>query len=498
MEKSPILRCEHIYKSFDATKAVVDVTLEIYPGEVRGLIGENGSGKSTLASIIAGIWPYDQGEMFFHGKPYLPAGMISAQQAGVSMIVQEIGTISNITVAANIFVGKEKLFTKGFFLNIKKMNLAAKKALENIGASHIDPAEQITKYSLEDRKLVELARAMYDEPDLFIVDETTTTLSQHGRDIVYKIMRDLSAKGKSVIFISHDLDELMLVTDSVTILRDGQYVTTLSKEEMSVPVMRLNMVGRDIEDNYYRADYDGSHGEEVVLQAKHITNGILTNFSFDLHKGEILGIGGLSDCGMHQLGRAVFGADQLVTGSVELKSGVTIKNSMVATRNGLAYVSKNRDFEGLILLDSVKNNISLPSLKDITKNGYISKKTEDDLVQEQISSMSIKCEGPDQLVMNLSGGNKQKVVFGKWMAKDVDIFILDCPTRGVDVGVKVAMYQLMYDLKKKGKSIIMISEELTELIGMSDRLLILKDGKLSGSFERSVDLKESDIIHFMI
>lgn len=498
MEKKPILRCEHVYKSFDATKAVVDVSLDVYPGEIHGLIGENGSGKSTLASIVAGIWSYDEGTMFFKEEPYLPEDMIYAQQKGVSMIVQEIGTIPNITVAANIFVGKEDSFRRGLYLNVKKMNMAAKAALEKIGVGHIDPSEEITKLSLEDRKLVEVARAMYDDPDLFIVDETTTALSQHGRNIVYKIMRDMAAQGKCVLFISHDLDELMMISDSVTILRDGQRVTTMKKEEMNVNQMRLNMVGREITDDYYRADYDGSYGEKVVLKAMNITNDLLTNFSFELHEGEILGFGGLSECGMHQLGRAVFGADKILTGKVVLQNGKKITNATAATKNGLAYVSKNRDFEGLILLDSIKNNITSPSLRDLTKKGYISSKSERRLTAEQIENMNIKCENAEQLVYHLSGGNKQKVVFGKWMGKNADIFILDCPTRGVDVGVKVAMYHLINELKKKGKSIIMISEELPELIGMCDRIIILKDGKFSCQFERSRDLKESDIIHHMI
>lgn len=408
-------------------------------------------------------------------------------------------TISNITVAANIFIGKEKLFCKGPFLSVKKMNEAAKKILVEIGADHIDPAAPINDLNFEDRKIVEIARAMYDHPEIFIVDETTTALSQRGRDIVYNIMRKLSSEKKAVLFISHDLDELMSICNAITVLRDGILVATMEREEMEVNKMRTYMVGREISDDYYRTDFDGSYDDEVVLTATNVTAGaVLENFSFELHKGEILGFGGLSECGMHELGKAVFGAEQLITGSIVLKNGTHITNPQQAIRNKIAYMSKNRDQEAIILNDTIGNNIVLPSIPMLEKATYVSPKAERELAQQEIKSMSIKCQGPQQYVSELSGGNKQKVVFAKWIGNKSDILILDCPTRGIDIGVKVAMYQLMYRLKKEGKSIIMISEELPELIGMSDRIMVLKDGQLTHTFTRSADLKETDVIHYMI
>ena len=488
-----------MFKSFGPTKALVDVELEVNRGEIRGLIGENGSGKSTISSIVAGVQPYDSGEMFFKGEPYKPTSMIEAQAKGIAMVVQEMGTISNITVAANIFIGKEKLFCKGPFLSVKKMNEAAKKILVEIGADHIDPAAPINDLNFEDRKIVEIARAMYDHPEIFIVDETTTALSQRGRDIVYNIMRKLSSEKKAVLFISHDLDELMSICNAITVLRDGILVATMEREEMEVNKMRTYMVGREISDDYYRTDFDGSYDDEVVLTATNVTAGaVLENFSFELHKGEILGFGGLSECGMHELGKAVFGAEQLITGSIVLKNGTHITNPQQAIRNKIAYMSKNRDQEAIILNDTIGNNIVLPSIPMLEKATYVSPKAERELAQQEIKSMSIKCQGPQQYVSELSGGNKQKVVFAKWIGNKSDILILDCPTRGIDIGVKVAMYQLMYRLKKEGKSIIMISEELPELIGMSDRIMVLKDGQLTHTFTRSADLKETDVIHYMI
>lgn len=499
MSKELLLKCEHIFKSFGPTKALSDVHLEVSRGEIRGLIGENGSGKSTLSSIIAGVQPCDSGEMVFKGENYKPHNMIEAQKKGISMVVQEQGTISNISVAANIFIGKEELFRKGIYLGIQKMNQEAQKILDQIGAGHIRAAAPINSLNFEDRKLVEIARAMYDDPEIFIVDETTTALSQKGRSIVYQIMKDMSAKGKAILFISHDLDELMSICNAITVLRDGQFIATMNKEEMNVYQMRLYMVGREISDDYYRTDMDGSFSDEVVLRAVNVTNGpVLENFSFELHKGEILGFGGLSECGMHELGRAVFGADRLLTGQIELADGTVIKHPGQAIAKGIAYVSKNRDQEAIILQDTIQNNIVLPSLPQLERAGYISPKKEKELAEEEIEALHVKCEGGEQIVNELSGGNKQKVVFAKWIGNKSDILILDCPTRGVDIGVKVAMYQLMYQLKKEGKSIIMISEELPELIGMSDRVMILKDGKLSGTFSRSSDLSEADLIHYII
>ena len=499
MGKGLLLKCDNITKSFGPTKALTDVSLEVYRGEIRGLIGENGSGKSTISSIVAGVQRYDSGKMFLNGQPYLPENTIDAQQKGVSMVVQESGTIDRITVAENIFINKEERFRTGPFLSTRKMNEAAERILNKIGAGDIDPAISINNLSFEDRKLVEIARCMYDSPELLIVDETTTAISQRGRKVIYDIMRKMAAENKAVLFITHDLDELVSICTEITVLRDGYLVATMDRNEINAPDIRLNMIGRAISDNYYRSDYDGSYSEEVVLRASHISNGqVLEDFSFELHRGEILGIGGLSECGMHDLGRAVYGADEILTGTVEVCGKGCIRRPSDAIACQVAYVSKNRDHESIIQTDTIRNNIVLPSIPKLEKHLFISPNKEKNMVDAGITGMHIKCEGCDQMVEQLSGGNKQKVVIAKWLGNQSEIFILDCPTRGIDIGVKVSMYQTLYALKQAGKSIILISEELSELIGMSDRLLILKDGKLAKTFYRNPDIKESDIIHYMI
>lgn len=498
MDRNKLLVCKDICKRFGSTIALQNVDLELPAGDIRGLIGENGSGKSTLSSIIAGVQRADEGEMWVRGEPHRPMTMLDAQKHRISMIVQETGTIPGISVAANIFIGKEKMFSRGGLLKTRQMMNAARQALADIGVTDIAPDAPIDALNFEDRKIIEIARAMYIKPDILVVDETTTALSQRGRGILYRIMDRMAEEGKSVIFISHDMDELMQVCRSITVLRDGHMVANLGREEMQLDRIRTLMVGRELTGDYYRSDYDGSFSDQVVLSGRHITVGpVLENFDFDLHAGEILGIGGLTDSGMHDVGRAAFGADRLITGEVK-SGGKTISSPTDAIAMRIGYVPKNRDTDSIILDDSIQNNIVLPALGALDKAGFIAPESERRLAKQGVGDLSIKCRNAGQDVRDLSGGNRQKVAFAKWIANDTQIFILDCPTRGIDISVKAYMYQLIYRLKKEGKAIMMISEEMTELIGMCDRIMIIKDGKLSRTFERSRALTENDIIQYMI
>lgn len=499
MSPNAVLNIKNISKDFGLTHALKDVSLHIEKGEIIGLIGENGSGKSTLSSIISGVYPATEGSMELNGQPYKPADTMDAQKHGISMITQEMGTLPGIRVADNIFLGKEQLFANKGIINRRKMYAEAKQAMEKIGIMDISPDAPIMKYGLEDRKLIEVVRALYSDPSIFIVDETTTALSQRGRDIIYKLIRQFKEENKTVLFISHDLEELMSVCSKMIILRDGVFIAELEQEEFEEEKIKELMVGRKLTGDYYRSDYDGSYGDEVVLSAKNLYVGqSLKGVSLELHKGEILGIGGLTDCGMHDLGKALFGNVKPLYGDVILKDRAKIVSEKQAIQNRIGYVSKNRDQEALILSASILENIVLPSLPKIAKGGFISKANEKKFASLQVKEMSIKCREITQDVRDLSGGNKQKVVFGKWLGNDSEIFILDCPTRGIDIGVKAFMYQLMYKLKKEGKSIIMISEELPELIGMSDRIVIMKDGKIQKTFERSDELNEAALIREMV
>jgi len=494
-----ILKVKGVSKSFASTKALVNVSLEISKGEIRGLIGENGSGKSTLASIIAGIQQADCGTFIFNEKTYLPISPVDANEKGVAMVMQEIGTISGISVAANIFAGKERQFSKSGIINYKKMHIKATEILKSVDFEKIDPSVLVDSLNLEERKIIEIAKAVVETTQLLIVDETSNALTKNGRDILYRAINNMKAKGGSIIFITHDLNELVKICDSVTILRDGVYIDTLYGEDMEIETLKQLMVGRDISGNFYRNDFDGCCNEEVVLTVKNLSTGVLDDVSFELHKGEILGLGGLADCGMHELGRVIFGLDEAVSGSVTVnQSGIKIKEPKQAIKNSIGYISKNRDTEALVLKCSIRDNICISSLDKLAKAGIIAKKAEKIFVKELADKLKIKMRDINQYAAYLSGGNKQKVVLAKWLGNGSRILVMDCPTRGIDIGVKESIYQLMVELKQQGNSMIMISEELPELIGMSDRMIIMKNGKITKIFDRGPEISEDLVIKDMI
>ena len=499
MSEEIILEVSHMHKHFGVTVALNDVSFSLKRGYVYGLIGENGSGKSTVSSIIAGMQPATDGSMTYQGKPWKPSSMLEAQENHIGMIVQEAGSIPNITVAENIFLGHEKLFQKGLLIDRGKMEKAAQQLLDELDLRMFKASQRTSELDMQARKIIEIAKCMYWKPDLLIVDETSTALSFEGREFLYRVLKMMKEQNKCVLFISHDLDEMMEHCDKLTVLRDGVLIGTLDRSEYEPGKIRQMMVGRELQGNYYRNDTD-PYDDEVVLRAENITcMQDLLCFSLELHKGEILGIGGLSHCGMHTLGRALFGVDKVVDGKVTTADGTVIRSPKTAIGKGIGYVSKNRDSESLGLSATIAENIASTGYRaNELFRGIISFRKEARYVDKQIEDLSIKCAGKNYKVNTLSGGNKQKVVIGKWLASDAQILILDCPTRGIDVGVKAAMYQLMYDMKKAGKSILLISEELSELIGMSDRILMLKDGKITAERLRTDGLSEHDLINYMI
>ena len=497
----PILKVENMNKKFGSTVALNDVSLTVYPGEIRGLIGENGSGKSTITSIVAGMQSRDSGTMIFKGKEWKPLSMIDALHRGIGMIVQESGTIPGITVAENIFLAEtERYKNKLGLIDRKRMNQDATAVMRNIGVKDITGDMQMQQLDFQTRKLVEIAKVVMKQPEILVIDETSTALSHDGRTILYDIMNKLREEKKSVIFISHDLEEIMEVCDTLTVLRDGKIIRTFEKEEFEPRAIRASMIGRELQGDYYRSDFKATAQDEAALDVKELVYGDrLKKVSFQLKKGEIVGIGGLSHCGMHTLGKVCFGALKPEQGSVTVADGTVISTPANAMKQHIGYVSKDRDVESLCLNASIEDNISIAGMSRFAvKEFLVLRSREKKYVDQQIRELSIKCAGRDQTVSQLSGGNKQKVVFGKWIGCGSEILILDCPTRGVDIGVKQAMYQLMVKLKNEGKSILMISEELPELIGMSDRILIMKDGEITKEFTRSENLSDSQIIEYMI
>jgi ribose transport system ATP-binding protein len=499
LEKAVLLETRGVVKTFGVVTALNKVDIQVYPGEVLGLIGENGSGKSTATSIFAGIQAPTSGEMLFKGSPWHPKSMTDALNNGVGMIVQESGVIAGISIAENIVLGEIGKFGKGGFISKKRIVQAAEKALLSIGVSDIDPVLPARSLDIQDRKLIEAAKVWAKQPDVFIVDETTTAISQRGRNILYDLMKRQAAGGKSVIFISHDIDEVMGVCTRLTVLRDGNVIKSLDKADFSLDAIKQLMIGRELQGGYYRSDYDGRFSDEVALSVKNVSGSGLNKVSFDLHKGEILGVGGMSHCGMHPLGKIMFGFQKADSGEVVSGSGVKINSVKTAMKERIGYVSKDRDSEALYLQAPIRDNIVSAGLDKLLRGMFfILKRDEKKYSQKAVDDFSIKCFSDMQFVAQLSGGNKQKVVFGKWVGADSRIMILDCPTRGIDIGVKQAMYQLMDKLKQQGVAILMISEELAELIGMSDRLLIMKDGKITKEFPRSGGLTEHAVIDYMV
>lgn len=496
-----ILEMKNISKNFGSVIALKNVNLEVYPGEIRGLIGENGSGKSTISSIAAGMQKATVGEMFFKGKSWEPTSMIDALQHGIGMVVQESGTIGGVTVAENIFLAELGQFKNRLGLvNKRQMNAKATEAMKAIGVDYVTGDMPMVSLDFQTRKLVEIAKVIMKNPEILVIDETSTALSQDGRLLMYKLIKKLRDDGKAVIFISHDLEEIMEVCDTLTVLRDGNLIRTFKKEDFDADAIRTSMIGRELEGDYYRSDFIESSQQETALEAKNLCCGEqLKDVSVTLKKGEIVGVGGLSSCGMHALGKAMFGALALESGNVLTGEGEVITTPHMAIEKKIGYVSKDRDVESLCLSASIKDNIAIAGMEQFAVGGHlITNANEKKYVRKQIQDLSIKCSDENQLTGQLSGGNKQKVVFGKWIGCGSEILILDCPTRGVDIGVKQAMYQLMIQLKKEGRAILLISEELPELLGMSDRILIMKDGQISHEFMRSENLTDADVIGYMI
>lgn len=497
-----LLRVEKLNKSFGITHANKDITMTIEQGEIRGLAGENGSGKSTLTSIISGMQLFDSGKMFIHGREYKPGTPLEANEYKVSMVVQELGVITNLSGAKNLFLGKMEPFTTFGIVNTRKMVSAAKAIFAEWGLGEVPLEIPAAHLTMEQRKLVELARALSIDPDLLVLDEITQSLSHDTRQIIYRLKDKFKKRHKSMIIISHDLEETVDICDSITILRDGEVVTTVDTKNITVDDLKQYMIGRKISGDYYRTDNAADYDEEVLLEVKNmgLKNGRLKNISFELHKGEILAVCGLSDAGIHTLGSALFGIDDGREGTIiDKKSGKELRTPLDMINRHGAYLSKNRDEEGLMLQASIKDNLYIPSAADLSGIfGYTKKKDIDEFAQKAYDDFDVKATGINQPIGRLSGGNKQKINLGRWLSKDLRYMILDCPTRGVDIGVKAYIYSILRKQKEEGVGFILISDELPEAIGMADRILVLNNGEVKGELTRGCDFSESKIIEVMV
>lgn len=473
-----ILTMKEIDKSFVGVHALKSVQLELRKGEVHALMGENGAGKSTLMKILTGIYSKDSGTITYEGKEVEFKNPKEAQEAGVVIVHQELNMMNHLTVAQNIFIGRENM--SGKLINDKKMVEEAQRLFDLLNID-INPRETMGKLTVGKQQMCEIAKAISTEAKVIVFDEPTAALTETEISELFKIINDLRSKGLGIIYISHRMDEIKRITDRVTVMRDGEYVGTIVTKDSTKDDIINMMVGRVV----YEDPKQHSNVPEdapVVLKVEHLNAGkMVKDISFELRKGEILGFSGLMGAGRTETARALFGADKIDSGEIYIHGKkVEIHKPADAVKNGIGYLSEDRKRYGVIVEKTVAENTTMASLEQFVSGLFINKKKEKEVSQKYVEALKTKTPSVDQLVMNLSGGNQQKVVIAKWLTRDSEILIFDEPTRGIDVGAKSEIYTLMNELVKQGKSIIMISSELTEVLRMSDRIIVMCEGRKTG------------------
>lgn len=485
MKKEPILSMKNIDKRFAGVHALKGVDFDLYAGEIHALVGENGAGKSTLMKVLTGIHPKDFGEIYYMGQLFNPRGPKHALETGIGIIHQELNMMDHLTVAQNIFIGRESTRGRGLFLSEKNQNRRTKELFQRLNM-RIDPTERLGNLTVGKQQMVEIARAVSHNLKVLILDEPTAALTTTEIDELFSIMRDLSSRGVGMIYISHRMDEIGQITNRVTVLRDGEYVGTRNTVETSKDEIINMMVGRVIYEEPKQKS-NVPQGAEIVLKVSGLNAGkMVKDVSFELRKGEILGFAGLMGAGRTETARAIFGADIIESGSIEVKGKpVIIRSPMDAVAHGIGYLSEDRKRYGLALGLSVSENAVLPTYEFFVKHLFIQNGRIEKVAGEYVEKLNIRTPSLEQLLKNLSGGNQQKVVIAKWLIRNSDILIFDEPTRGIDVGAKSEIYTLMNELVKEGKSIIMISSELPEVLRMSDRILIMCEGRKTGELDIS-------------
>lgn len=473
-----VLELKGISKTFPGVKALNEMQLQVYAGEVHALMGENGAGKSTLMNIINGSYQKDSGEIYMDGRLVEIRSINDAAALGISMIHQELNYVPALTVADNIFLGRE--LVSGKWLQKQKMLEQAQKLLDEMEI-HLDPASKMCDLSVSQQQMVEIIRAVSNNARVLIMDEPTSAITSEEVEVLFRIIDKLKKKDVAIIYITHKMDEVFRIADRVTVMRDGCYVGTLITKECTKDDIINMMVGRVIYEDP-KTESNVPKNAPVVLKVENLNAGkMVQNVSFELHKGEILGFSGLMGAGRTETARALFGADPKESGKIYINGKeVDIKNPMDAVKHGIGYLSEDRKRYGIVVGKSVAENSTMATMDQFMSGAFINKKKERAIAQKYVDSLKTKTPNVDQLVVNLSGGNQQKVVIAKWLVRNCDILIFDEPTRGIDVGAKSEIYHLMNELVAAGKSIIMISSEMTEILRMSDRIIVMCEGRVTG------------------
>jgi len=479
-EKDMILELRNVSKYFPGVKALHDVSFGVEEGTVHALCGENGAGKSTLIKVLAGINLNYEGEVLFEGKIFNVKTPADAQKYGISVVHQELKLAETLSVAENIFLGNHII--RNGIVDWKNMREQAKKMLNELGLE-LDVNEPVENLTVARKQIVEICKAMNHKCKILIMDEPSATLTDKDLNILFAIIERLKEQGITIIYISHKLDEIFKICDNVTILRDGQHIKTMPVEGVSRQELINLMVGREMGLEYPKEIIE--LGEDI-LEVEHLTRkGVLEDISFTLRRGEVLGISGLVGSGRTELMRAILGIDKMNSGTIKL-NGVVVQNKDLrqAINRGFGLVPEDRKKQGLIQMFSVKKNICMVSMDKVMKGGIVRNRLEKEYSLEYVKKLNIALSSISTEVQYLSGGNQQKVVIAKWLMQDSDIFIVDEPTRGIDVGAKSEIYKLINQLVKNGKSVIMISSELPEIIGMSDRVIVMHEGRCKGQLSR--------------
>lgn len=475
------LEMKNIHKKFPGVYALKNADLQVNKGEVHALLGENGAGKSTLIKVLGGIYRPEEGEIYIDGKKVQMNTVRDAQLNGISIIHQELLLVPQMTVADNMFLDSAP--TKYGYINRKESKRLAQEALEALGVN-IDAGALVSTLSVAQQQIVEIVKAVRLRSKIIVMDEPTSSLSDNEIKMLFDIIENLKKKGTAIIFISHKLEELFAVTDRITIMRDGEVIKTVVTKETNTDELISSMVGRTLDNYYVRDSFEKG---EVVLKVENLSQtGVLNNISFELRKGEILGFAGLVGAGRTELMNAVFGITKADSGNIYLNGKkVHINNPLSAMNSGIALVPEDRKLQGLILKNSVGFNMTLTVLKDFMRGIRVDRKKEKELLDHYQKLLQIKTPSYGQKAGNLSGGNQQKIVISKWLAVNPSVLILDEPTRGIDVGAKAEIYSIMNELTRNGMSIIMVSSEMPEVMGMSDRICIMSEGRLTGTVDKS-------------
>ncbi len=488
-----LLKLDNVSKEFPGVKALSGVSFDLRAGEVHAVCGENGAGKSTLMKIISGVYQPNSGSITYKGAPVRFASTLESEAAGIAIIHQELNLVPHLSVAENIYLAREP--RRGFLVDRKKLIADAKRCLDRLGVS-INTNVQVRTLSVAQCQMVEIAKALSLNANVLIMDEPTSSLTEQEAQLLFKVIRDLKSQGTGIIYISHRLDEMQEIVDRVTVLRDGRYVSTDDFADLTVDEIVARMVGRSLEDKF--PEPTRQPADDVIFSVRGLTRrDVFENISFDIRRGEILGFAGLMGAGRTEVARAIFGADPLDAGTIMLDGReLKVSNPRSGIDAGIAYLSEDRKAQGLAIAMPVDANLVMARMQAVSNSlGVIDRKQQRDASQHYVDLLNIKTPSLDQPVRLLSGGNQQKIIIGKWLFREPRVMFFDEPTRGIDVGAKFAIYQIMDELAARGIAVVLISSELPEVLGMSDRIAVFHGGGIAATLTTR-DTNQEEIMHY--